>query len=246
MAEEQKNAAGAGAGAEEDSVHVGGVIVEVNGAPLAREAAALTMEEQVTRAKKIYSGDAVQQVVTIFRKYDVNQVGVIEMQHLPRMCHDLGIKPWKALKELEPNSEGNIDLREFISWWFSPKTEHSRQEESYVHSIFDRYDANADGLLDQGELVKLAMDLGVKPWKAFQAIDFDADGQVSKRVFTRWWFASQSSEATAAPNVSTPRKSAPSPKSRVSPVKSGKAERIAAAMADLKRATAALEAALAE
>ena len=46
----------------------GGVIVDVNSAPLARPA--FSTEEQIKRAKKIYSGEAVTQVVTIFQKYD--------------------------------------------------------------------------------------------------------------------------------------------------------------------------------
>lgn len=211
-----------------------------------------TTEEQIARAKKIYSGGAVQQVVTIFHKYDVNETGSIPMSELPRMCHDLGIKPWKAMKELESNEAGDIDLREFISWWFSPKSEHSRQEETHVHNIFNKYDSNKDGKLDQSELVKMCTDLNVKPWKMFKELEFQEDGQIDKRQFTRWWFASN---AESAPTVSTSNsplkmRSPTSPRAIIgkkavmhSPTK--KASAVAAAMADVKRAMAGLEVALA-
>lgn len=232
-------------GEGEINVTTGGVIVDVNSAPLARPA--FSTEEQIKRAKKIYSGEAVTQVVTIFQKYDVNQNGVIELSELPRMCSDFGIKPWQALKELSTNENGEIELREFISWWFSSSSEHTRQEETYVHSIFDQYDADKDGFINQSELVRLCVDLNVKPWKAFKELDVDAAGQVNKKQFSRWWFSAQNSSESAAPPVrkqSTPRKS-PNKSARKAPVsRTSKEERIAAAMAEVKRAMANLEAAL--
>lgn len=61
-----------------------------------------------------------------------------------------------------------------------------------IDKIFEKYDTNRNGEIDEGELANVLRDLGVEPTQerlavAFQQMDSNSDGTITFEEFAAWW-----------------------------------------------------------
>jgi hypothetical protein len=68
----------------------------------------------------------------------------------------------------------------------------SLADESYLHLVFSRYDADGDGYIAPNEFASLLYELGMElddryTLKAFNVIDTDSDRKISFDEFNYWW-----------------------------------------------------------
>ena len=116
-----------------------------------------------------------------------------------KICAELGIKPWRALRALGLSAGDSVALPAFVSWWFWTLADRARQREAErsASALFARYDADADGLLNCAEMLELCADPQVQrllePWQVFQQLDVDGQRPLGRLVLPSRWFRAEAS-----------------------------------------------------
>jgi Ca2+-binding EF-hand superfamily protein len=75
-----------------------------------------------------YDTEREENVIPAFNKYDADNSGAIDKEELAALSKELGHELTEeeldtALKDLDLNGDGVIDLKEFSRWWFTGKKE---------------------------------------------------------------------------------------------------------------------------
>lgn len=132
-------------------------------------------------------------LVEAFRKADNDGDGKLSYEELKDLLQSLGLeedeeKLNKIVLTVDTDKNGTIDLAEFQSIIDSMKTKTTMSFEQQLRQMFDLYDADGSGTIDQDELAQLMATLGydlTDEELSAMIAEVDADGNV-QRCASRW------------------------------------------------------------
>jgi Ca2+-binding EF-hand superfamily protein len=142
--------------------------------------------------------------VRMFKKYDKDNSGSINYEEFKFLCYDLGhflsdAELQMALKIIDADGSGEIDEKEFASWWnrsdrFGSIQLSDKELERLVIASeqFQRFDADSSGVLDRDEFAGLhalliEQNLTTKPLdRCLEDLDSNRDGQISFNEYVEW------------------------------------------------------------
>mmetsp|Transcript_8263 Transcript_8263/g.14812 ORF Transcript_8263/g.14812 Transcript_8263/m.14812 type:complete len:358 (-) Transcript_8263:180-1253(-) len=168
-------------------------------------------------------GSNYQQVVRIFRKYDLDRDNKLSHQELHRLMVTLNPHSWTdkktkiLMKAIDNNNNGAIDMTEFLDYIF-PKigvesytaTRNATgglqglSEYEMVMEQFRGHDANGNGTMDKEEFNRLMMSLRPGGWnphdteRVFNAVDKDRSGEVDCSELVAYLFKIPAEQLKAA------------------------------------------------
>jgi Ca2+-binding EF-hand superfamily protein len=141
----------------------------------------------------------------IFNKFDPNRIGSIGVEQFQQMASNFGI--WLhgdalslAIKMIDTDGNGTIEYNEFLNWYqqstfaslsLTDDKKLLRRHEAAI--IFNKYDDDHSGVIDQQEFIGLHQELLLKKLtkhenveKALEDIDGNGDGKIQFNEFV-WW-----------------------------------------------------------
>lgn len=134
-----------------------------------------------------------QNIKTIFRKYDTSGDGSIGYVELNQVFQDMGLKlslpqVEEICREVDKDGSGEIEFDEFAAMWvvlarrnkiLNPREYMTGAEITQNYKVFKTFDGSGDGTIDTSELDSLFRRLGLvlkKEQLAAMIKQFDADG----------------------------------------------------------------------
>ena len=148
-------------------------------------------EEEISPELKKQNQDA-------FEMFDKDKDGTISAKELANVMETLiGQKPSmdeinSMIKEVDLNSDGKIELEEFITLMM--KNNPDSQQEEEVINAFRVFDKEGNGLIQTDELKHIMMTIGDKMTEAeademIHEADIDDDGVINYEEFVRMMMA---------------------------------------------------------
>jgi len=140
----------------------------------------------------------------IFNKYDKNQVGSIGTNELHALCLEMGVQlsPEQlemALKVMDTDGNGTIELDEFEKWWNSEdrfgKMQRTPEEIEYLQSAYSKFvsfDTDGNGTIERNEFDDLHAMLVAEKYTSHSVeddwadMDKDASGFISFAEYNEW------------------------------------------------------------
>ncbi|CAF1113837.1 unnamed protein product [Didymodactylos carnosus] len=141
----------------------------------------------------------------IFKKYDLDENGSIELEELRNLCYDMGCYLsdkdliW-ARTFLDKDGDGRISYPEFAAWWKTSNRFHylklDSKQMNIIHKIceiYRSYDQQNKGILDKTKFQSLKTDLlkhnilkENQPFN-FDEIDRSHDGKINFNELIAWF-----------------------------------------------------------
>lgn len=138
---------------------------------------------------------------SLFRKYDTDNSGTIDMKEFREIIFDLGLTDEdlvieKAFEEVDGNKNGLISFEEFFSWWKRQDKFKKIDENIYAvrtaGDIFSKYDKDRSGTLDVKEFQLCLAEFANCTKQEFEVeqivktLDTDHDGKIGFHEFIKW------------------------------------------------------------
>jgi len=126
-------------------------------------------------------------ITRIFRLYDQDGTGTIDVHELPQLMMGLGVRLsddelTQAHADLDSNGDGTVSLQEYMAWF-----------DSYdCRMQFHKYDADDNGTVNRKEFGKIAQELGMPLSRreidqVFDRLDVNRSRAIDFFEFYRWW-----------------------------------------------------------
>lgn len=147
----------------------------------------------------------------MFEKFDQDGNGVLQRSEFKKMAKaiklDANAKQCETyFKDIDKDKSGEIEYEEFAVWYATSNEESvlkhklkasmgqdkkGLKKANAVRAVFRNIDANGSGEVDVGEMLQLAVDLGVTTTKKefdliFQEMDLDGGGTINFYEFNEW------------------------------------------------------------
>jgi Ca2+-binding EF-hand superfamily protein len=138
---------------------------------------------------------------SLFRKYDVDNSGAIDLEEFRNLIYDLGITDEgiiieRAFEEVDENKNKLISFDEFFAWWKTKEKFKRIDENIYAvraaSDVFSKYDKDRSGFLDVQEFQKCLAEFANSMKQEYEveqivkALDKDGDGRISFHEFIAW------------------------------------------------------------
>jgi len=140
----------------------------------------------------------------VFNKYDTEQRGSIGTKELHSLCLEMGVElsPEQlevAIKVMDSDGNGTIELDEFEKWWNSEdrfgKMQRSPEEVEYLHNAYAKFvsfDKDGNGTIERNEFDDLHAMLVEEKYTThtvdqdWEDMDKDASGFISFAEYNEW------------------------------------------------------------
>lgn len=171
---------------------------------------------------KLQDLGAYEDVLSTFKRYDVDHNGVISFKELHALMCDLNRGEWSEAESdrlflrLDRNHNGSVDINEFLNYIFATDQMTAGAGKSQYELVLDQFrqvDTNRNGTLDAGEFTRLMVALTKGNWDrarteaVFSRIDADHSGEVDLDELLSFLFEQPSKSRT--PDAFVPSKGAP-------------------------------------
>lgn len=128
----------------------------------------------------------------IFRKWDTDGNGNISEEEMCRvlkqLCPDFTDEQIHALfNAADVNKDGSVNYEEFIKFLANPRKKLSQADLDALRAIFDRFDGDKDGLLDNPEFNNMLQNMLPHRADDFDVADIDGNGAIDFDEFVRYW-----------------------------------------------------------
>ena len=138
-------------------------------------------------------------IQSLFSKYDENNSGTLEFDELHKLLvDDIGLYEEHAemyMMLLDKDANGSINRAEFLHWFRSGERLKNAGSESRFDvmqkaiALFQYYDRDGNGWIDEREFGALFADIGGQPQGlrgALKTLDSDGNGKISFYEFVKW------------------------------------------------------------
>uniref|UniRef100_A0A7S4NII4 EF-hand domain-containing protein n=1 Tax=Paramoeba aestuarina TaxID=180227 RepID=A0A7S4NII4_9EUKA len=140
----------------------------------------------------------------MFEKYDTDNSGSIDADEFKHLTQELGYRltdeqlKW-AVSQIDDSGDGLIEYEEFIAWWKKDDRMATLKLDdeaiffrAQAFSVFQQYDKDNDGSIDDAEFADFYQDLIAKGLTdkdqeaAKKDLDADGDGSIQFNEYIRW------------------------------------------------------------